>query len=152
MSTEESSFEEDRIRPKALRFLVGVLTFQGVSGIGGGLGLSLDPSGQSVGIPLEWLQGSPFSDYLVPGLVLLVLLGIGPLVAAFGAWTGRRWSWATSLLVAAGLLIWLGVEIAVIGYQPEPPLQMVYGLVALSILSAAYVPSVRDYLRNGGTT
>ncbi|MGD8602835.1 MAG: hypothetical protein PVF19_15890, partial [Gemmatimonadota bacterium] len=143
--------KEGRTRPKALHFLAGALTFQGASGVGGGLVLSLDPSGESVGIPLEWLQGSPFPDYMVPGVILLVLLGIGPLVVAYGVWTGQVWSWSASVFVAFSLLTWLGVEIVVIGYHPEPPLQMVYGIVALSILVGAYFPSVRGYLRSRGT-
>jgi len=35
------------------------------------------------------------------------------------------------------LLGWLGTEIVVVGYQAEPPLQLIYGLLALVILGAA---------------
>jgi hypothetical protein len=135
--------EEGAARPTSVYILAGVLTLQGLSGIAGGVGLTLDPTGASVSIPLEWLEGSPFSDYLVPGLVLLVVLGVGPLVVAYGVWTERKWAWAASIFVGLSLLIWLGVEIAVVGYQAEPPLQLIYGIVALAILGAAFVPSVR---------
>lgn len=100
-----------------------------------------------MGIPLDWLQGSPFDDYLIPGVVLLTLLGIVPLLVARGLWTGRRWAWAAALLVGSTLIIWLGVEIAVIGYQAEPPLQVIYGIVALTILGSALAPPVREHVR-----
>lgn len=136
-------------RPAALYALVGVLAFQGLSGLAGGYGLIVDPSGRAVGIPAAWLQGSPFADYLVPGVVLFTLLGIGPLIVIYGLWTRRAWSWTASLLVALALVVWLGVEIAVIGYQGEPPLQAIYGVVAAALIVLSLLSPVRDHLRHG---
>jgi len=134
-------------RPAAFYVLLGTILFQGISGVAGGLGLALDPSGASIGIPLEWLEGSPFTDYLIPGLVLLSILGIGPLVVAGGLWGRRAWSWGASILIGLALFAWLGVEIAIIGYQSDPPLQLVYGVVAVLIILAAATASVRRYVQ-----
>ncbi len=42
---------------------LGVLqVFIGLGAVGGGLGLVLEPTGANVGIPLEWLENSPFSS------------------------------------------------------------------------------------------
>lgn len=136
-------------RPAGLHALAAALLFQGVSGIGGGIGLIADPSGEAMGIPATWLRGSPFADYLVPGLVLVTLLGIAPLVVAAGLWRRREWSWVASVLVGGALLVWLAVEIAVIGYQPQPPLQLVYGVLGAVILGLTMLPSVRGHLRRG---
>lgn len=140
------SGKEGRSRPTSLYVLVAALAFQGVSGVGGGIGLALDPTGASIGIPLGWLEGSPFADYSIPGIVLLTVLGIGPLVTAYGAWTGSWWSWPGSVLMGMALLLWLAVEIAVIGYQAEPPLQLIYGIVGTVILATSLAPGVRAYL------
>ena len=121
------------------------LLFQGLSGIAGGIGLVGDPTGDNLGIPVSWLQGSPFDDYLVPGLILLVVLGVFPLIVTYGLWTQRSWAWPAALLVGVGLLVWIGVEILVIGYQPAPPLQLIYGLLGLVILGLALLPSVRRF-------
>lgn len=137
---------EARARPTSLYVLVGALAFQGVSGVGGGIGLVFDPSGASIGIPLGWLEESPFPDYSIPGIVLLSVLGLGPLVMAYGAWTGGWWSWPGSILVGVTLLLWLAVEVAVIGYQAQPPLQLIYGVVGAVILGAGLAPGVRDHL------
>lgn len=134
-------------RPGTVYALVAALALQGLSGLAGGYGLTLDPSGESVGIPLEWLAGSPFADYLIPGIVLLTVLGIGPLLAAYGVWTRRWWAWMAALLVGVALLVWIGVEVAVVGYQPRPPLQLTYGLVGAAILALTLTPSVRAYFR-----
>lgn len=111
------------------------------------MALTLDPSGASIGLPLVWLEGSPFADYLIPGVVLTSLLGVVPLLAAYGVWTSRPWSWAVSLGIGAALLVWLAIEIAVIGYQAQPPLQLVYGVVAAVIILSTTSPSVRRHLR-----
>jgi hypothetical protein len=130
-------------RPWGLYALMGVLVFQGLSGLGGGLVLVIDPTGATIGLPLEWLEGSPFRDFLVPGLVLLTLLGVGPLLVVVGLRRGHPWSWQASLVIGAMLLVWLAVEILVVGYQPEPPLQLLYGVVGILILALALLPTVR---------
>jgi hypothetical protein len=127
-------------RTWSLYALMGVLVFQGLSGLGGGLGLVMDPTGATIGLPLESLKGSPFPDFLVPGLVLLTLLGVGPLLVALGLLRGRTWAWPASLGVGAMLLVWLAVQILVVGYQPEPPLQLIYGMVGMVILALASFP------------
>lgn len=137
-------------KPVSVYALIAALSFQGLSGVAGGLGLLADPSGSAVGVPIAWLEGSPFTDYVVPGLVLLTLLGIAPLIVVYGVWTRRSWSWAASLLVGVALLVWLGVEVAVIGYQSEPPLQAVYTVVGGAIIALSLLAAVRDRLRQGG--
>jgi hypothetical protein len=143
--------ERPKQTPPALYALIAVLAFQGLSGVAGGYGLIADPSGESLGIPIAWLEGSPFTDFLIPGVVLITLLGIVPLFVVYGLWTRRPWAWAASLTVGVVLLVWLGVEIAVIGYEGEPPLQAVYTVVAAAIIALTLSASVRDsfYLGEG---
>ena len=134
-----------QIRPTAVYLLTGAILVQGLSGVAGGIGLVLDPSGQSLGIPSSWLAGSPFADYLIPGLILLVVLGIVPLAVLYGLWTRQYWGWLGALLVGLALLIWIGVEILIIGYQPQPPLQLIYGVLGVVIVVLTLAPRVREY-------
>lgn len=94
--------------------------------IGGGIALMAGPHGEILPLPVSALAGSPFADYFVPGAILFTILGLGPLGAAFLA--GRRHPLAPFLAFAVGaaLLIWLVVQIAIIGYSNEPPLQPIY--------------------------
>lgn len=123
--------------------LLAVLVFQGLSGLAGGFGLISDPSGGAVGLPASWLEGSPFGNYLVPGLILFAVLGVLPLVAAWGVWTRRWWSWIAALFVGAALVTWIAVQILVVGYHADPPLQAIYGGVGLVILVLSLLPSAR---------
>jgi hypothetical protein len=132
-------------RPASAYILMGLMLFQGLSGLVGGIGLILDPSGETLQIPIQWLEGSPFSDYRIPGWILLMVLGFLPLIVLSGLWKQMRWSWFGALIVGIALMIWIGVEILVIGYHSQPPLQFIYGLVGLVILILALLPKLQSF-------
>lgn len=130
-------------RPYAVFVLMGLLLFQGLGAIGGGLALIDDPSGGNLEMSVNMLAGSPFPDFLIPGLVLLVVLGVLPLAVLWAMWRRRTWAWAGSALIGLALVIWIGVQISVIGYSPRPPLQLTYGLLGSALLLLSLLPSVR---------
>lgn len=80
----------------------------GVGALVNGLQLVLDPSGASVGLRTELLAGSPFSSYLIPGLILAVLVGLTQVAAALS--TIRRPAQGPLLTLIAGALLmgWIG--------------------------------------------
>jgi len=129
--------------PYSLYFLMGLILFQGISGLFGGLALVIDPTGDLLQMPLSMLAGSPFDNFLIPGIILLTILGIFPMVVFYGLWKRLDWSWMGALMVSAALIIWIGVEIWMVGYHPEPPLQLIYGLLGLFLLVLVMMPSVR---------
>lgn len=132
-----------------VKLLLVLLLVQGSSGVFGGLALVLDPTGAAIGLPLDLLEGSVFADYLVPGIVLLVLLGIAPLFVAGAVLKRRPRAWIGSLAVGVALMLWIAVQVLVVGYQPEPPLQAVYGTLGLAIALTSLAPSVRSALGAG---
>lgn len=54
-------------------------------------------------LPLDWLQGTPFSTYLVPAVSLAVCVGGGALLSAAALFRG--WWWAPLASVVTGLAI-----------------------------------------------
>jgi hypothetical protein len=104
-----------------------------VGALGGGAALVLGPQGQIIPLPLSALRGSPFDSYLVPGLILFGVLGLGPLVAAALAWRGHRLAPLAAFGTGLALLTWLAVEIAIVGYSNDPPLQPFYLLLGVTI-------------------
>jgi hypothetical protein len=63
-----------------------LLAFGALNAFGGGwYGLS-----GARGVPTEWLRGSPFRDYSVPSLLLLVVVGGSFLIAAIAALVAAR--------------------------------------------------------------
>ena len=108
-----------------------------IGALGGGLVLMIAPRGEIMPLPLSALVGSPFDTYLVPGLILFGVLGLGPLVAARLAWLRHPFAPIAAFVVGAGLLTWVAVEVAIIGYSNEPPLQAIYGIVGIAIVLVA---------------
>jgi len=99
-------------KSKGLASGLGVLqVFIGVGAVGGGLGLVLEPSGAILGIPLETLEDSPFSTYLVPGIVLFTVNGLGSLVGAAASFTRYRYAGETAVALGVFLFVWIILQI-----------------------------------------
>ncbi len=112
---------------------IGLELFLGVGAIGGGAALVLGPRGEIIPLPVSALAGTPFGTYLVPGLILFTVLGVGPLGAAALAWRRHPIAPWLALGVGLALLIWIAAQIAFIGYSADPPLQAFYVLLGLLI-------------------
>jgi hypothetical protein len=105
----------------------------------------MDPSGAMIELPAAWLEGSMFQDYLIPGIILLTVLGVFPLLTLIGLINGTKRSLIYARLVGYALVIWILAEIFIVGYKPEPPLQMIYGILGIIILILAYSSRVTNY-------
>jgi hypothetical protein len=108
-----------------------------IGALGGGLVLMLAPRGEIMPLPLSALVGSPFDTYFVPGLILFGVLGLGPLIAARLVWLRHPLAPAAAFVVGAALVTWVSVEVAIIGYSNEPPLQAIYTVIGVAILLVA---------------
>jgi hypothetical protein len=108
-----------------------------IGALGGGAVLIAAPRGEIMPLPLSALAGSPFETYLAPGLILFTVLGLGPLIAARLAWIRHPLAPIAAFVVGAALLIWVTVEIVIIGYSNEPPLQAIYLALGGVITSVA---------------
>ena len=129
-----------RLNRPMTRFAAASLVLEVVLSIGalaGGLVLIVAPRGEIMPLPLSALAGSPFDTYLGPGLILFTVLGLGPLIAARLAWVRHPFAPLAAFVVGAALLIWVWVEIAIIGYSNEPPLQAIYLVLGAAITVVA---------------
>jgi branched-subunit amino acid ABC-type transport system permease component len=85
-------------------------------------------------LPVSALAGSPFANYFLPGAILFTIIGLTPLAAALLAWRRHPVAPLLTIAVGAALLIWLSVEIAIIGYSSDPPLQPLYLVLGVAIV------------------
>ena len=90
------------MKHKVIRIALFVIeAFIGLSAIQGGIALLRGAFDQYV--PVAWLAGTPFSDYTIPGLVLVIVVGGSALLAAATVFIHREWAVLVSVL--AGLLM-----------------------------------------------
>jgi len=146
------------MRPAAVTALVAVLILQAAGGLGGGAALIASPKGGIIRLPLSDLAGSPFHDFLIPGIILFVVLGLAPLLVAWALlyrplvaflqavnpFRRQYWAWTAAGVIGVGLLIWIAVEVAII---PFSVLQPFYAAVGLVIIVLTLRRAVRDYYR-----
>ena len=99
---------------RAGRSTVGLLVALGLMAIAGGAALVSRPAGSVMQMPLSWLAGSPFSDFLVPGLILGGLFGLGSLVVAGLGLRSWRIAPFLAFAIGCGQMIWIVVELAII--------------------------------------
>lgn len=119
-------------RPAYVWIAVLLELFTALGAIPVGLALVRDPSGAGIGLPHEWIEATPFGSYLVPGLYLLAMNGVGMLVVA-GLSIVRHPTapWLTGIL-GTGLLVWILVQLVV---MPEAsPLQAVFGAIGVVLM------------------
>jgi hypothetical protein len=87
--------------------------FLGIGALFGGIQFILAPDGHLLGVPLSMLAGTPFHSFLMPGLLLFIFVGLGPMVAA--AITARRRAIGPLAAFAVGLTLmgWIIVEMVI---------------------------------------
>ena len=95
--------------------LGGLQVFIGLGGFAGGFGLVTEPSGANLGFDVDLLSKSPFSDYLVPGLFLLVVNGLGSLAGGVLSFLRYRRAGLCAGALGAFLMIWIVVQVWWIG-------------------------------------
>jgi uncharacterized membrane protein len=88
--------------------------FIGLGALAGGFGLVKDPSGSALGVPLSFLEGSPFPDFLIPGIFLLVVNGVGSMIGAVLSFTRRRYAQEIAIVLGAILVAWIVIQVVII--------------------------------------
>ncbi len=68
------------------------------------------------GIPVAWLKGSPFPNYFIPGLFLLIVVGGSALIATIAVLSRHKEARKASFVCGAIVLLWLAAQVSIIGY------------------------------------
>lgn len=110
-----------------------LLVFTGIAGIFGGLLLVADPSGASLGLTTALLEESPFADYLVPGILLFLVIGMGNLAVAVAVIRTVRWF--PFLIAAEGFSITIWILVQMIMLQLIVPQQFIIAVIGLILIA-----------------
>jgi hypothetical protein len=152
------SVVEPRIhRPFALWPLVTLIGLLVVTGLFGGWSFITDTTGAGLQAKLSWLERTPVNDFLLPGLFLLGVYGIGGMILIAGlvwrlspgplrrldARTGRHWSWYGAIAFGLVLVLWIAYELVV---MPETIwIQPALMAVGFAIAGIPLLPSMRRW-------
>ena len=135
---------------------VMVLGFLAIGAIGGGLVLIISPTGELIGIPLSEFKNIPFTSYLIPGTILLSVLGLMPLLLIIALlkkpesklaeqiniFKDMHWSWTYSIYIAFALIGWIHIQLIFL-QDGVYWLHTFYMFYAILIIIIALLPQVR---------
>lgn len=122
--------------------------------------LILSPSGKAMGLDHDLLNNTPVGDFTLVGLYFLAFFGLLPTLAIYGLltrrrwrwtdaankWTGQHWAWTASAAVGVMLLVWIVVELSLLGFLSGigGALQIIMSVLGVWILALCMLPSVRN--------
>jgi len=120
-------------KSKWLIYSLGALqAFIGLTAILGGFQLVLDPTGIKSNLSLEWLAGSPFQDYFVPGLILVLVNGVGYTMGASITFFRNRYSGDVAIALGVCLTFYMAVEVWFVGLRNLlQPSYFILGIIVL---------------------
>lgn len=124
-------------RARQTRALISLEMVTGAAALIGGVLLAAAPDGSLLAADVAALEGSPFTDWRLPGLLLGGFVGGGFLLAGTWQWRNGWHARELSMLAGLGLIAFEAAEVAWIGFQP---LEAVFALVGAAVLAFAAVP------------
>lgn len=133
-----------------------LIFFISAGAIYGGGSLIISPDGSLLKMEESWLDKLPFYDFLIPGIILFLFLGIFPLVGltglfirrnnrilnAFNIYKDKYWGWSFTLYSGIISVIWIIIQQLLTGYFILQPIIAGTGIL---IVIFSMIPRVQKY-------
>ncbi len=91
-----------------------LLSLTGINAIIAGGLFIIDPTGQKMGMSVDYLKTSPFENFLIPGVTLFTINGLLNLVAAIYILRNRKYSLFWAMLQGILLCGWIVVQVIMV--------------------------------------
>jgi hypothetical protein len=145
-------------RPFTLWLLVIVLISLSMGGFSGAIPMLMDPASGGYLDFAHLLPLLPVSNFILPGLFLLIYMSLLPLLLIYGLiakpswafldrllnWRGHHWAWTATFLFSIGVGLWLAIEGLLVGWWPITTITAVQGGLILLI---TLIPNLRTFYR-----
>lgn len=154
--------EDNKQRNRLRNVLIFLLGFLSIGAIGGGSVLIISPTGEMMGLPVSSFKNVPFDSFLIPGIILLTVLGIFPvfiikglikksasgLAELFNLFSDMHWSWTFSVYLGFILISWIHIQLIFLqsGVFWLHTFYLFYGILIIII---ALFSQVRSLYRKG---
>lgn len=112
---------------------LGILqVFVAIGAIPAGLGYLADLSGSGMGTSPALLENSPFQNFLIPALFLLLVHGIGNAIAAFFSFKKKEIAGKLGFSLGVILCLWILLQVYWIGLSSfMQPLFFIIGFIEM---------------------
>ena len=117
---------------KTLHIVLGsILAFVSLNAILAGVLFVIDPSGVKMGLSLEMLSTTPFSNFFIPGMILLIINGFGCVLIAILAFKKHRHTGFAGIMMGLILCSWIHFQMIWLVYSWMQT--VIFGLGCVSI-------------------
>lgn len=111
-----------------------LLIFNGAGALYGGWNLMTYPDGSSIHLSLHWLEHTPFTDYLIPGIILFITNGLFSFFAFIALLLkAKKYD---RLVMAQGAILTGWIIIQMILIQTIHSLHIIVGSVGIGLIIA----------------
>lgn len=139
--------------------LILLVTIEAAIALFGGYSLIKDPTGEQIKLPLSLLNGTIFRNYLIPGIILFLALGVFPLMLIYplyfkprlkfinklNIYSGYHWAWTYTLYTSIFLITWVNLQLMILGTGTK--MQGATGMFGILILIVTLLPQVKSFYR-----
>ncbi len=97
---------------KSISVALGIIqSLVAILAIPAGIAMVIKPDGSQLGIATEILNRSPFTDFFIPGLLLLSVIGLGQGFAAVSCFMKFSFYRTFGFILSIALVIWIVVQV-----------------------------------------
>ncbi|MFL5789124.1 MAG: hypothetical protein ACJ748_13775 [Flavisolibacter sp.] len=123
----------------SLRITAIILLFVvSLNALAAGYSFITDPSGKELGITTDYLKSSaPFDNYLIPGIVLFVVIGImSSLIAVLTLIKNAHYPFF--ILMQGGIVVgWIAIQLVMV--TKFHPLHLIIGLIGITLMFSGWL-------------
>lgn len=129
------------------RLLIILHLFVGIGAMCGGFAAIASPK-SPMGMSVDALKNSPFSDFLIPGIILFLVIGVGNVLCALLFRFKLRYQGYLSSVFGWALVIWIVVQCIML--QAVAALHIIFFLIGLvqAVLAATVLFEQRLFPAN----
>jgi len=120
---------------RKLPIILGVIQlFVALGALPAGYSMMVQPDGSDLGMTVDLLAGSPFSDFFIPGIFLFTVNGLFNLISAILSFYRFKYTYLLGFLLGTAMVIWISVQVYSVGLNHIlQPIYFVIGLVEMSL-------------------
>ncbi|MGE7111172.1 hypothetical protein [Lysinibacillus sp. NPDC047702] len=103
---------------KALFYSMGtLLLLVAIGAIPAGIGFISKPDGSNLSMSVNLLKDSPFKDFLIPGILLLTIHGLGSLLGSFLSFKHHSFAITVTLVLGFAMVVWIVAQVYWLGLK-----------------------------------
>jgi len=131
------------MKTKTLTILGIIQAFVAIGAIPAGYSMIVEPDGSDLGMTTDILAGSPFTNFFIPGLFLLIVNGLFNLINAILCFIKFKHASLMGFVLGVALIVWVFVQVYSIGLTHFlQPTYFVIGIIEI-ILSISIMRNLK---------